>query len=319
MKPENWMKWDIGSDEDKATRWYLSRFDDELSGYGFFVKIVELLYQENDHWLMLDEVFVDGFASRYGWQPESVRQAIAYLIQARLFVAEQTSDGLRFASRKVLREVEHRTKKSRVNAENGRKGGLKSRGSKRPLGDGLPNRERPVSGAQAEERRGEESRSDPPSSVINVTPVIRESVLGAPPTPPPAVHHNGNGHPADPMLAEALALLRSPEDEPDADWTRSPAYMNAGRRPMIKYPDLWATPHELAHALRLINAKLPISHVREVFALVNSRLTQMRVDGKRTDRINAAAWLSSWALTEVLQQYNNELKARRNETWTRAS
>lgn len=186
-KPENWMKWDIGSEDDDATRWYLSRFDDELSGYGFFVRIVELLYQSSDHWLTLDDIFVEGFASRYGWQPLSVRQAVAWLIQAKLFVQEETADGLRFASKKVLRMAEKRQRKSKTNAENGRKGGLKSRGSKRSLSDQEANgkrrggfAERSVSGAQAEEidLSSKEDRSD-------LTTISGEGAAG-PGSPPPS-------------------------------------------------------------------------------------------------------------------------------------
>ena len=148
MRPENWMKWELASREDSATRWFLSQYKDKCRAYGFFVWIVEKLYAANDHWLDRDEIFIGGFADETGWLGVEIEEAIAWLIRAKLFI----EDGTKFASKKVLREMEWRGHVSNIRAEAGRKGGLNSRPSKQLLSKKKQ--------SEAEERRGEERRLD---------------------------------------------------------------------------------------------------------------------------------------------------------------
>lgn len=130
MRPENWIKWDLASREDPATRFFLSKFKDRARAYGFFLWIVEKLYVANDNTLGLeDPIFLEGFADEIGWQPGEVAQAIAWLIQAKLFFAE----GDKFGSKRVTRAVQERRALSDRRAEAGRKGGTNSVSSKQLL------------------------------------------------------------------------------------------------------------------------------------------------------------------------------------------
>lgn len=147
MRTENWIKWDLSSRDDPGTRYFLSKYKDKARAYGFFLWIIEKLYCTNDGWLeMEDPIFVEGFSEEIGWDPEEVLQAIAWLIQAKLFI---TKDG-KFASKKGLREREHRELVSERRAEAGKKGGINSALSKQLLSK--------FKQSQADEMRGEEIR-----------------------------------------------------------------------------------------------------------------------------------------------------------------
>jgi len=104
MKPENWIRWDLLSENDIKTQWYLSQFSDKARALGFFLHIVCKMYQSDDGKLEQSEIFFEGTAAVLGWTADEVKQAIAKLIQAKLFFA----NGCYITSSKVERELERR-------------------------------------------------------------------------------------------------------------------------------------------------------------------------------------------------------------------
>lgn len=123
---ENWIKWDLCSREDHRMRFFLAGWPDKARAYGFFLWIIEKLYATNDGWIDHDEIFSNGFADEIGWSSDEVVQAIAKLIQAKLFLLEAN----RFASKRVLRALQERAELSKKRSKAGAKGGIKSATSK---------------------------------------------------------------------------------------------------------------------------------------------------------------------------------------------
>jgi hypothetical protein len=116
---ENWMKWDISSEQDIKTRWFLNQFQDRARGLGFFVHIVSQMYETNDGWLEVDDIFLETTAEYLGWTKEDVSQAIAKQIQAKLCIMENG----KLTSKRTLREIEKRKLISEKRKNAGRKGG----------------------------------------------------------------------------------------------------------------------------------------------------------------------------------------------------
>lgn len=129
MRAENWIKWDLQSRDDVSTKWFLSHFDDKAKYYGFFLWLVELLYQSNQHWLPFDDMTAEAIASDLGktaWTKDEVKKTISLLVDAKLFLFDENNN---FASKRVLSDCAKRGYLSDVRAEAGRKGGTKSKGS----------------------------------------------------------------------------------------------------------------------------------------------------------------------------------------------
>jgi hypothetical protein len=119
---ENWIKWDLCSREDPKTKWYLAQFQNKASAYGFFVWVVELLYQTNEGWIDLDLIFLEGVSHELGISVDEAKRSITKLIEAKLFLLEAN----RFASIRVLKVVENQKNLSSKRSEAGKKGGLNS-------------------------------------------------------------------------------------------------------------------------------------------------------------------------------------------------
>jgi len=151
MRRENWIKWDLSSRQDPGTKWFLSQYQDKARAYGFFIWIVEILYQTNDGWIELDQIFSEGLGSEIGWTPEEVTEAITKLIEAKLFLLQAN----RFASKKALETFETASKVSLTRSEAGRKGGIKS-GTSRNSGSKAKQNE----ANEADKIRSEEIRSN---------------------------------------------------------------------------------------------------------------------------------------------------------------
>ncbi|MBX9580499.1 MAG: hypothetical protein K2X87_09340 [Gemmataceae bacterium] len=306
MKPENWMKCDISPDDDPAYLWFLSKFEDKLSAHGFYNRILAMLYQTEGHWLTLDDIFVEGFAARWGWEPGSVRLAVAYLLQAKLLrrsacfseAEGETAETVRFTSDHVLREVEFRERRSRTNAENGRKGGLKSGTSKRSLPDRPPPAEPPPS---------QSKHITVQDSTIHES--TRERVPPLPPAGGPPAHARGEDL-TDPVEIELEGHFPQPAGQ---DWTRKNAFITAGRRPLLKYQRIWLTRGELRKVLETLRGKLPKTHWHQVFMAVDFRLSSQEAEGRDPSGVASALWLTSWALKEVLEQLNLEQRIARQQ------
>ncbi len=102
-------------------------------------------------------------------------------------------------------------------------------------------------------------------------------------------------------------------DEPgDQPWTKTSVFMNTGKRPMKKYPLIWITPVHLFEVNKILHQKLPPSHHREVFLKCHSKVESAVGKGRRPEDVDSQSWLTSFCLTEVLNQLNEEVKINKN-------
>lgn len=134
MKRENWMRWDIDSETDVKTQWFLSRFKDKARALGFFLHVVSRLYQTTDGYIDLDDVFIEGTAAYLGWEKDEVNEALSGLCRARLFFADTCSGKSRLTSFRVQSELLHRKKISISRSEAGKIGAVKSNTYRQMLG-----------------------------------------------------------------------------------------------------------------------------------------------------------------------------------------
>lgn len=152
MRAENWIKWDLSSREDYATKWFLSHYSDKASAYGFLLWLAETLYHSNDGCVPESEIFYEGFANEIGWSKDSTCLALARLCQANLFFAK----GGFIYSKRVLREVEERKTLSVKRSNSGKLGGIARATNANESKHLLANAKQIV----AKSSRGEEKRVD---------------------------------------------------------------------------------------------------------------------------------------------------------------
>lgn len=115
----------------------------------------------------------------------------------------------------------------------------------------------------------------------------------------------------DPIEAAAESMLEEPVDQP---WTRSNEYINAGWRPMRKFPGIMISMPDLAETLRQITAaKVPKNRAREIFAVVEAALKDPNAYGQKRLPRNPMVWLTGWALKQKLEQLKTELQIEHTE------
>lgn len=84
-------------------------------------------------------------------------------------------------------------------------------------------------------------------------------------------------------------------------------FINCGRRPIRKYPDLWITPHDLADAWRqCIDAGVPKDRIDVVFAKAAAHSETKIARGQDPSTFNAHGWIIGFGLTEGLKQLTQE-------------
>lgn len=82
----------------------------------------------------------------------------------------------------------------------------------------------------------------------------------------------------------------------------SSAFMSTGRRPLIKYPELWLTPHELRDVFSFaVEAGLPKQRLDKLFKPVAAWAKGKITSGLPPDRINAFGALTGWGLQEAVK------------------
>lgn len=139
MKPEFWMKWDLDSLEGTKMKYFLMGFENKDAALGTFLRLVTVLYQRDEPWITLDDVFIETYSHESGCSEQHLEQVIDRLCAAGLFClkqneANEANHSKTFSSNRVLEEIKCREQRlaelSLKRAEAGRKGGINSRGSK---------------------------------------------------------------------------------------------------------------------------------------------------------------------------------------------
>ena len=115
---------------------------------------------------------------------------------------------------------------------------------------------------------------------------------------------------ADEWLEIANEKLEDPTGSPE--WTRAPAYMSAGRRPMRDYPDVWLTPHELATVCRdYEGSNIPGKMFRVAFERAQTQANTLKATNRDPSRAGACGWLLGFIKQAVL---DNLIKETRLQT-----
>lgn len=114
-------------------------------------------------------------------------------------------------------------------------------------------------------------------------------------------------------LEKAESMLEPP-DSPKVQ--RSNQYISAGRRPMLKWPNIWLSPHELVQVIdNLIGEGIEPKKRKQVFDSVQSRITTKLVQGVGVEKISAFNWLTGFEITETLKQIKAKKDLDRSEEY----
>jgi hypothetical protein len=93
-------------------------------------------------------------------------------------------------------------------------------------------------------------------------------------------------------------------------------FIVAGRRPMLKYPNIWLSPAELVQVIDGFHDKgLDGKTQKKVFESVSSRVTSQVAAGKGIEKIHVYGWLTGFELTNTLQQVKASKDLERSETY----
>lgn len=155
---------------------------------------------------------------------------------------------------------------------------------------------------------------------------FQESSTMERPTPtltPTVLNINNNSHPPDySHLApgdrekhEKADAMLAPVDDPQIQ--HSSQFINAGRRPMREYREIWLTPQELVCVLdEFFELNLEPKYRKKVFRKVASGIsTKCAASGMSPDRISAFNWLTGFELTNALGAVKAEKDLQRSETY----
>lgn len=347
MKPENWIRWDLLSENDIKTQWYLSQFPDKARALGFFLHIVCKMYQSDDGKLEQSEIFFEGTAAVLGWSADEVKQAIAKLIQAKLFFACDCY----ITSSKVQRELEHRKSLSESRAKAGSKGGL-TRAQNAINSDPskqLPSKTKQIqaNSSRSDQIRSEKIREEKKDQSVCVAseiagaregPQLPTATLGgidpralveklaatqshSEPVKILAQEVPNGTHPKPPSattMTRSERFAQNSLSQPDGsqEWERDNLFILAGRRPMKNFPLMWMTPTELKDVVELYDKNgLTPEEVRGAIKSADARLKTGLVNGKPKNTISVFNWLIGWCLQEQLEIANSANKAKRSKSY----
>lgn len=97
---------------------------------------------------------------------------------------------------------------------------------------------------------------------------------------------------------------------------KSTIFMNTGRRPMRRYPEIWITRSELADVFKqYLDTGIPKDKFHIGFKPVAGKLRTIKGEGKTTNNVSAYNWLIGWALQETLVHLKKENDLKRSEQY----
>lgn len=117
---------------------------------------------------------------------------------------------------------------------------------------------------------------------------------------------------------EFAEVLLVPTTEPRIQ--KSNQFINASRRPMKQWRDIWLSPFELVKVLEeMTEAGMDKKSKHKVFDGVQSRILTKVAEGAAADRIPVFTWLTGFALTEALAQIKAKNDAERSNNYLNES
>lgn len=114
-------------------------------------------------------------------------------------------------------------------------------------------------------------------------------------------------------LEKADSMLE-PCDAPKVQ--RSNQFISAGRRPMLKWSNIWLSPQELVQVIdSLVDEGIDGKKRKQVFDSVQSRIATKLVQGVGIEKISAFNWLTGFEITETLKQIKAKKDLDRSEEY----
>lgn len=86
----------------------------------------------------------------------------------------------------------------------------------------------------------------------------------------------------------------------DGDWKKKNAYMMAGRRPMVRWPDLWLTPQELHAVFEYLDDHIVDTKWSRIFAAAQAEALTQKLKGKDPSTLNAFRYLTTFATSGAM-------------------
>lgn len=106
-------------------------------------------------------------------------------------------------------------------------------------------------------------------------------------------------------------LCRPTGTEP---WERDPRYVNAGRRPMLRYPELWLSTPEAAAVFECWDqAHIPHERWKKMLMAAEARAKTPKVDGRSNGNICVFNWLISFIMQDEVKALAEEARRDRYE------
>jgi hypothetical protein len=97
-------------------------------------------------------------------------------------------------------------------------------------------------------------------------------------------------------------------------------WLNTGRRPMKKYPNLWLSPVELREAANLYEQSgIPAKDWHVGFRFVASRVDDKVQRGTPITAVNCYAWVIGFGLDHALDQRAKSLNVKRLESYAKGA
>lgn len=120
--------------------------------------------------------------------------------------------------------------------------------------------------------------------------------------------------PESAQFVDACREQLHPPDTPNIE--NDSRFINCGRRPMRKYPEIWLTLHDLVEARRQLDeAGIPPDKLWMVFSKVAAKLRTKIESGESVLNINPFLWLIGWAKKEALDELKSSLDLERSQNY----
>lgn len=274
-----------------------------VEGYAFYFKLLERIYRAGGFWRVSDAETPQIFGQkRMHWSTETCQERWQKLLDSCLkyglfdikaYEEEGvlTSDGIQ----ERVFEVTRKRNKSRT------KGFPASYSGRNPADNPTETPERKV-----KESKGKESRLIDEHTPEGIRELLKQDLGASEQEPKPSEQQPPQTSEECEYLTLAEQQLQTPAAQ---DWTNTNAFINIGRRPMKKYPEIFLTQGELAQAFRLWDGKIPRSEFWRVFQKALTRVRTHMRDGRKTaDQIDSASWLTSFCYQDVLTELEKETR-----------
>ncbi len=148
--------------------------------------------------------------------------------------------------------------------------------------------------SKVKERKGKESKWEPPHNPENLNSEIEEA-----PDVSPEIETSD-------LKFEKFFIPRGV-----GDWECDNRHLLASRRPLKKFPDVWVSSPEL---LRIVEewrrAGASVKRLAEGFAECDSRIQTYKVSGKPTHSVCIVSWMTGWVLQKELDKEKSISRAR---------